>query len=91
MPPEATWKAVTTAPNHLMAEIVRGSLEAAGIPVMLAGESYATTYGLSDTVEVMVPAERLAEAEAVLAEGAELLPGDAGEEEDESQTTNDEG
>ncbi len=75
MPPEATWKAVTTAPNHLMAEIVRGSLEAAGIPVMLAGESYATTYGLSEPVDVMVPAERLAEAEALLAEETEASSG----------------
>lgn len=90
MPPEATWKAVTTAPNQLMAEIVRGSLEAAGIPVMLAGESYATTYGLSEPVDVMVPAERLAEAEAVLAESSDAplgddaaAPGDEGESTEE--------
>lgn len=78
MPPEATWKAVTTAPNQLMAEIVRGSLEAAGIPVMLAGESYATTYGLSEPVDVLVPADRFAEAEALLAEETER-PSDEGE------------
>ncbi len=88
MPPETTWKAVTTAANRLLAEIMRGSLEAADIPVMLAGESYATTYGLSDPVEVMVPAERLAEAEAILAAGVE--GGDSAVDDSEPQPSDSE-
>ncbi len=66
MPPETPWATVTTAANHLMAEIVRGELEASGISVMLAGESYATAWGLADPVDVLVQADRLEEARAVL-------------------------
>ncbi|MBL8094813.1 MAG: DUF2007 domain-containing protein [Anaerolineales bacterium] len=70
MPPEIAWASVTVAGNRIMAEIVRGQLEAAGIKVMLAGESYAVTYGLPEPVEVLVPSDQLAEAERVLAENA---------------------
>ncbi len=66
MPPETPWAPVTTAANSLLAEISRGLLEAAGIPVMLASESYATAYGLSQPVDVMVPADRVEEARATL-------------------------
>ncbi len=66
MTQEISWVSLTSAPNRLMAEITRGLLEAAGMPVMLAGESYATTYGLPETVEILVPSDRLAEAQALL-------------------------
>lgn len=66
MPQEISWVSLTSAPNRLMAEITRGLLEAAGMPVMLAGESYATTYGLPEAVEILVPSDRLAEAQALL-------------------------
>jgi len=62
-----TWSLVTTAPNRAEADILRGVLESAGIQVMLAGESYATTYGLPMPVEVLVPADQKADAEAILA------------------------
>ena len=66
MPSETAWTVLTTAPSHTLAEILQGVLQAAGIPVMLAGESYATTFGLPTSVQVLVPSDQLMEAEAVL-------------------------
>lgn len=62
---------VYTASGHLQAEIVKSLLESAGIPVQLAQESagavYALTVGPLGEVEVWVPSEYAAQAEALIA------------------------
>jgi hypothetical protein len=76
------WVAAYTAAGQLQADIVKGLLEAAGIPVWTlregAGAMYALTVGPMGEVEVMVPAERLAEAEAMIEqmEAGQLETGD---------------
>jgi len=76
----------------LGAEVVKGKLEAAGIPVMLKYESAALVFGLTvdglGMVEVQVPEEYVADAEDLVAEdsgdeplaeaGADADPTDAG-------------
>ena len=65
-----TWVVVYTAAGQLRAQIVRGLLEAAGVPVETAqegaGAQYAFTVGPMGEVDVLVPADRLAEAQAVV-------------------------
>jgi hypothetical protein len=56
---EHNWKPVTTVQGELQAEVVRGLLEAQGIPVFLSQEGVARAYGLGvgplSEVEIMVP------------------------------------
>lgn len=62
---------IYTAPGLLQAEIVRSLLESAGIPVQLVQESagavYALTVGPLGEVEVRVPVDHAAQAEALIA------------------------
>ncbi len=66
-----TWATAYIALGGLQAQIIRGLLEAAGIPAATAqegaGAQYAFTVGPMGEVEVLVPADRLPEAEALLA------------------------
>ncbi len=61
---------LTEMPNPL-AQIVKGALEAEGIPVRLARETIAAVYALDTglfATQLYVPAERLEEARALIAE-----------------------
>ncbi len=62
---------VYAAAGWLQANIVKGMLEAAEIPVQLSGEGIGSVYGFAlgplGLVEILVPAERAAEAEGLIA------------------------
>jgi hypothetical protein len=62
---------VYTAAGQVQANIIRGFLEAQDIPVQLSQESagavYGFTVGTMGMVDVLVPAERAAEAQALIA------------------------
>jgi hypothetical protein len=61
---------LTELPGPL-AQIVRGALEAEGIPVRLERETISAVYALDTglfATQLFVPAERLAEARALIAE-----------------------
>lgn len=66
-----SWVPVYTAAGVLSAQIVRGLLEAAGIPTSAAqegaGSQYALTVGPLGEVDVLVPADRLGEAQELVA------------------------
>ncbi len=68
----------------LGAEVVKAKLEAAGVPTLLKYESAGLVLGLTvdglGQVEVQVPADREAEAIALIAEEAELDPEQTNEE-----------
>jgi hypothetical protein len=70
-------RTATTTQNNTAACIVKGMLEAAGIPVMLrlansgAGWEFPATMGGPGPVDVLVPAEHLEEARRLIAEGPE--------------------
>jgi len=61
---------VYTAAGQMEANIVKGMLEAAGIPVELSQESAGTVYGLTvgtmGLVEILVPEQRADEAKALI-------------------------
>jgi len=63
---------VYTATGQMQANIVKGLLEANGIPVVLSQESAGATYGFTvgamGLVDLLVTEDRRAEAEALLAE-----------------------
>ncbi len=63
---------VCTVEGRLEAERIRSWLEAEGIPAMVsqegAGQVYGLTLGLLGQADVLVPAERAAEAQALLAD-----------------------
>ena len=67
---EHNWKPVTNVQGELQAEVVRGLLEAQGIPVHLSQEGLARAYGFGvgplSEVEVMVPENHLAAAQEVI-------------------------
>jgi hypothetical protein len=67
-----TWVVAYTAAGVLQAQILRGLLEAAGLPVQIAQEGagavYAFTVGPMGEADLLVPADRLEEARALLAE-----------------------
>jgi hypothetical protein len=67
---EQTWEALTEVDGELNAEIMRGLLEAQGIPVNLsqegAGKVYGLTVGEFGKVEILVPSNYLAQARQVL-------------------------
>jgi hypothetical protein len=63
---------VYTAQGLLQAEVIKGKLESAGIPVLLAYESVGPIYGLTvdglGQVRVQVPARHADDAQALLAD-----------------------
>ncbi|RME08161.1 MAG: DUF2007 domain-containing protein [Anaerolineae bacterium] len=65
------WRVAARISGEGSAEILRGLLEAQGIPVHLAREGAARAIGVEigpfGLIEVMVPQERLTEARQVLA------------------------
>jgi len=66
------WVTAFTVQGELQAEILRGLLEAQGIPVELSQESAARIYGLGvgpmAEVEIIVPEEKLETARAIFAD-----------------------
>lgn len=64
------WLVLTKVPGDLNAEILRGLLEAQGIPVHLVKESAASVYGLTvgpfAEAELLVPATHWEMAQQVL-------------------------
>ncbi|MGH2522011.1 MAG: DUF2007 domain-containing protein [Anaerolineales bacterium] len=62
---------VHTTAGAMQANIIKGMLEAAGIPATLSQESAGATFGLTvgamGMVDVLVPEEHVAEAEELLA------------------------
>ena len=66
------WKVAHVAAGMIDANIVAGRLETEGIPVKLQYEAVGVIYGLTldglGKVEVMVPAEHVEQALAVLAD-----------------------
>lgn len=87
------WVVLEAIAGELQAELLRGLLEAQGIPVQLSQEGAGRAIGLSvgplGEVDVLVPSDRLAEAQQVMADyyagrfenSLEEQPG--GEEEDQ--------
>jgi hypothetical protein len=70
---ENKWVVLEVIPGSFQAEILRGLLEAQGIPVVLSQEgaghyAYATTVGSLGAVQLLVPADELENAEKVLAD-----------------------
>jgi Putative prokaryotic signal transducing protein len=66
-------KQVTTAADIVTASVIKGLLESAGIPVLMrssgsAGWLFPGTPGGGGSVDVLVPAECLAEAQELIAE-----------------------
>jgi len=60
---EKVWKTVITVQGELQAELLRGLLEAQGIPVRLSQEGIARVFGLavgpSAEVDILVPESKL--------------------------------
>ena len=67
---EHTWKSVVSVQGELQAEVVRGLLEAQGIPVHLSQEGVARAYGLGvgplSEVDILVPDNFVEAAERVI-------------------------
>ncbi len=64
------WVSVLTTHNPAQADILRGLLEAQGVPARLLQEPAARVFGLHvgplGEIQILVPAERQAEAEDVV-------------------------
>ena len=81
------YRIVYTAAGLLNGEMIRGFLQAQGIPVVISQESVGVTYGLTvgslGAVEIFVPEDRLQEAQDLLAQmdsgQIEPVPSDTGE------------
>lgn len=67
---EQKWVSAITVQGELQAEILRGLLEAQGVPVQLSGEGVARVYGLTAgplaEVDLLVPETKLSEAQEVV-------------------------
>ena len=67
---EQNWVTLTTVQGELQAELLRGLLEAQGIPVQLSQEGVARVYGFTfgplAEVDFLVPEERLSEAQGII-------------------------
>jgi len=67
---ESTWKSIISVQGELQAEVLRGLLEAQGIPVNLSQEGVARAYGLGvgplAEVEIMVPDSYVMEAGKII-------------------------
>jgi Putative prokaryotic signal transducing protein len=65
---------VYRASGKMQAEVIRGRLESAGIPVLLDYESIGLVYGLTidgvGEVRIMVPNERVEDAKLLLSEAS---------------------
>jgi hypothetical protein len=94
--PAENWVVLDEVGGSFQAEILRGLLEAQGVPVVLSQEgaghsAYAVTVGPLGQVQILVPAEQLSDAQKILDDyysGAyeNLPPLDDGEEaEDDAQ------
>jgi len=90
---------VYTAAGQMEANIVKGMLEAAGIPVELSQESAGTVYGLTvgtmGLVEILVPEQRADEAKALIeamrrGDLENEIPNPNGQSPDEEQDGSDE-
>lgn len=72
MRPITDYARVCSAAGMPQANLIKSLLEAAGMTVLLYGESAGAVYGFTvgemGTVDVWVPVERLAEAQAIIAE-----------------------
>lgn len=81
-PDEGDWQTLTTFFSPTEAYLLRGCLQAGGVPAVVADAHLVQTHGLLASaipVRVMVPQRRLAEAEAVMAayqRGEFALPDD---------------
>jgi Putative prokaryotic signal transducing protein len=69
--PAENWVVLETVGGSFQAEILRGLLEAQGVPVVLSQEgaghsAYAVTVGPLGEVQILVPAEELSNARKVL-------------------------
>jgi hypothetical protein len=68
--PEENWEIVAEVYGEIQAELLRGLLEAQGIPVTLnqegAGRAYGINVGSLGMVQIMVPSHHSAEARQVL-------------------------
>lgn len=64
------WEAVDQVSGELLGEIIRGLLEAQGIPVLLsqegAGKAYGLNVGALGGVEILVPTSYKSSAEQVI-------------------------
>lgn len=78
------WVRVAMALGPAHAEILRGRLEAEGIPARVlqepAGSVYGLTVGLLGQIDVVVPQEYAAQAHELLASGTETTDEDVEEE-----------
>ena len=67
---EHTWKTIISVQGELQAEVMRGLLEAQGIPVNLSQEGVARAYGLGvgplSEVEILVPDNYVEAAQKVI-------------------------
>ncbi len=67
---EQSWERIGTAAGDLQAEILKGLLEAQGIPVVLsqegAGQTFGLTVGRLGEVDILVPAHLAQQANQVL-------------------------
>ena len=67
---ERSWKSIISVQGELQAEVVRGLLEAQGIPVHLSQEGVARAYGLGvgplSEVDILVPEDFVQAAERVI-------------------------
>lgn len=74
-------QSVYVANGQIEANIIKGMLEAAGIPAEIsqegAGEIYGITIGLMGEVHVLVAADRAAEAAALLSTMEQEAPAEA--------------
>jgi hypothetical protein len=65
-----TWKTVTTVQGELQAEVLRGLLEAQGIPAHLSQEGVARAYGFGvgplSEVDILVPEDFFPAAQKVI-------------------------
>jgi hypothetical protein len=74
------FEVVYRALGQMQGEVIKGRLEASGIPALLDSESHMLPFSVPDMgeVRILVPSDRAEEAR-------ELLGAEAGDEEDEEQ------
>jgi len=70
---ESSWQVIDEVAGSGMADILRGLLEAQGIEVLLSQEGaghfgYPVTVGRLGAVQILVPAEKVSQAQNILAE-----------------------
>jgi hypothetical protein len=62
------WTVVTQASTDIEAQILRGMLEAQGIPVVLSSEGYGNAMGQLVPIDILVPNETIAQARKLMEE-----------------------